>query len=185
MTVEDLQSADDAGRSPASLGVAISGGGVRAAFFALGALLYLVHSDLHRHIRLVSSVSGGSIVNVAVALDGDLAESDAVRFGRLVGRASSRMAKQGVFFWPGLKHVLRQIAILALWAPLFIAWLNLIGAMDGWDWGVFWFGEEWYTGLMTIFLLLFLVLGRQRIQQNAYHLFLRHVTQENGAPVAS
>jgi predicted acylesterase/phospholipase RssA len=185
VAVEDLQSADDASRSPEPLGVAISGGGVRAAFFAFGALLYLVHSHLHRHIRLVSSVSGGSIVNVAVALDGDFAESNAVRFGRLVGRASNRMAKQGVFFWPGVKRLLPSIAIFTLWAPLFIALVNLVDVMsgsevDGWDWYVFWFGEIWYTGLMTIYVLLYLMLGRQKIQQSAYHLFLRHVAQEKG-----
>jgi predicted acylesterase/phospholipase RssA len=180
MTVEDLQSANGTSRSPESLGVAISGGGVRAAFFALGALLYLVHTDLHRHIRLVSSVSGGSIVNVAVALDGDLTEADAVRFGRLVGRASNRMAKKGVFFWPGLRSILLSILILTLWAPLIIALGNVNGTMDGWDWDFFWFGEVSYTGLMVICLLLYLVLGRQSIQQNAYNAFLRHVTQEKG-----
>jgi predicted acylesterase/phospholipase RssA len=59
-----------------------------------------------------------------------------------------------------------------------IAWNNLTGTMDGWDWGFFWFGQLWFTAVMTIYLLLFLLLGRQKIQQSAYDSFLQHVAQE-------
>jgi hypothetical protein len=46
-----------------NFGVALSGGGARAAAFALGALLYLVDSGLNRRTRVISSVSGASITN--------------------------------------------------------------------------------------------------------------------------
>lgn len=162
---------DSAIPSSATIGVAISGGGVRAAFFALGALTYLVHSGLHRRVRLISSVSGGSIVSMAVATAGDFSSADAVEFGRLVGRISSRMATWGVFFWPRLRRLLP----LGLWAPLYIFGMNLVGAMDGWDWRVFWLGEILYTGGMVLYLLL----GRQRFQQSAYRLFLTRTVQED------
>ena len=49
------------------LGLALSGGGHRAAVFALGALLYLVDSARNRDVTVVSSVSGGSITNAFIA----------------------------------------------------------------------------------------------------------------------
>jgi predicted acylesterase/phospholipase RssA len=51
-----------------SLGVALSGGGNRAAAFGLGALLYLVDSGVNRHVTTISSVSGGSLLNAFIAL---------------------------------------------------------------------------------------------------------------------
>jgi predicted acylesterase/phospholipase RssA len=43
--------------------LAFSGGGMRAAAFALGSALYVFESVSHRRIRQISSVSGGSITN--------------------------------------------------------------------------------------------------------------------------
>jgi predicted acylesterase/phospholipase RssA len=50
------------------IGVAISGGGYRAAAWGLGALLYLTDAGLHGQIGTVSSVSGGSITNAGLGL---------------------------------------------------------------------------------------------------------------------
>ena len=44
------------------LGVALSGGGFRAAFFHLGVLRRLAELDLLRHVTTLSTVSGGSIL---------------------------------------------------------------------------------------------------------------------------
>lgn len=44
------------------LGVALSGGGFRAAFFHLGVLRRLAELDLLRHVATLSTVSGGSIL---------------------------------------------------------------------------------------------------------------------------
>lgn len=43
------------------IGVAMSGGGYRAAAWGLGVLLYLGDARLNRDVETVSSVSGGSI----------------------------------------------------------------------------------------------------------------------------
>ncbi len=48
--------------SQARLGLALSGGGFRAAFFHLGALRRLAELDLLRHVATISTVSGGSIL---------------------------------------------------------------------------------------------------------------------------
>ena len=50
------------------IGIALSGGGYRAAAWGLGTLLYLADARLNHHILTSSSVSGGSITNAAVAL---------------------------------------------------------------------------------------------------------------------
>src|SRR5215207_9445548 len=54
-------------RFPWKLEVALSGGGHRAAAYALGALLYLVHANLNKQVRNIASVSGASITNAFVA----------------------------------------------------------------------------------------------------------------------
>lgn len=46
----------------ARLGLALSGGGIRAAIFHLGALAYLAHTKLFKQISSISSVSGASLV---------------------------------------------------------------------------------------------------------------------------
>ncbi len=44
------------------LGLALSGGGFRAALFHIGVLARLAERDLLRHVALISTVSGGSII---------------------------------------------------------------------------------------------------------------------------
>ena len=44
------------------LGLALSGGGHRAAFFHIGVLAKLAELGLLRHLEVISTVSGGSIV---------------------------------------------------------------------------------------------------------------------------
>ena len=50
----------------ASIAVALSGGGYRAAMFGLGVLLYLVDAAKNCEVTSISSVSGGSITNAFV-----------------------------------------------------------------------------------------------------------------------
>jgi hypothetical protein len=51
------------------IGVAISGGGYRAAAWGLGPLMYLADAGLHRTVVTASSVSGGSITNAGLGLE--------------------------------------------------------------------------------------------------------------------
>ena len=48
--------------SDTRLGLALSGGGFRAAFFHLGVLAHMAELDLLRHVESISTVSGGSII---------------------------------------------------------------------------------------------------------------------------
>lgn len=61
------------------IGVAMSGGGHRAALWGLGALLYLVDSGLHRDVTTISSVSGGSITNGVVGKEVDYRRAGTTR----------------------------------------------------------------------------------------------------------
>ena len=54
------------------IAVALSGGGHRAALFGLGAVLYLVDAGKGPEIGCISSVSGGSMTNGAIALTTDV-----------------------------------------------------------------------------------------------------------------
>ena len=44
------------------VGLALSGGGFRAALFHIGVLARLAELDMLRHVEVISSVSGGSIL---------------------------------------------------------------------------------------------------------------------------
>lgn len=51
------------------VGLALSGGGFRASFYHLGVLARLAEVDALRHVEVISSVSGGSIVGVLYYLE--------------------------------------------------------------------------------------------------------------------
>lgn len=50
------------GAREGKLGLAFSGGGIRAALFHIGVLAQLAEQDLLRHVCVISTVSGGSII---------------------------------------------------------------------------------------------------------------------------
>src|SRR5690606_23662757 len=65
-----------------TIGLALSGGGHRATIFALGALLYLFDVGANKAVRVVSSVSGASILNGYLGLlEKPLAEMSRTEFG--------------------------------------------------------------------------------------------------------
>jgi predicted acylesterase/phospholipase RssA len=50
-----------------TIGLCLSGGGHRASLFSLGALLYLIDAGRNQDVRVISSVSGGSLTNAFLA----------------------------------------------------------------------------------------------------------------------
>jgi hypothetical protein len=50
-------------KPPDGIGVALSGGGHRAALFALGVLWYPADAGKNRSVTSIASVSGGSLTN--------------------------------------------------------------------------------------------------------------------------
>jgi hypothetical protein len=73
------------------IGIALSGGGSRAAAWGLGVLLYITDAGLNGRVVTSSSVSGGSITNAAVALQpyGDMRPRE---FWELSARLARRVA---------------------------------------------------------------------------------------------
>jgi predicted acylesterase/phospholipase RssA len=110
-----------------TIGIALSGGGSRAALYSLGVLLYFVHSKLNNRVRLISSVSGGSIINAALSLTKDYSRLSPRDFDEIAGKLAHRLANKGVFFFPGWRWFMRTaltacglaILIIAI-PPLFI-----------------------------------------------------------------
>lgn len=82
-----------------SLGLALSGGGHRAALWALGALTCLADNGRSRRVHHVSSVSGGSITNGFVGLAVRYDEVDGATFAEKVVRPLAPiLAKQSTLF---------------------------------------------------------------------------------------
>src|SRR5580698_8383744 len=54
-------------RTPDGVGLALSGGGIRSASFALGILQVLLNEDLLKRIDYLSTVSGGGYLGSAVS----------------------------------------------------------------------------------------------------------------------
>src|SRR5258707_1269139 len=84
--------------TPVRLGLALSGGGFRATLFHLGLLVRLAELDLHRHLHVISAVSGGSILaaHYMLRLKAALEASPAGRLSReeylgLVDRVRSEL----------------------------------------------------------------------------------------------
>src|SRR5262245_54609207 len=90
--------APDTTTGTAPLGLALSGGGVRAALFSLGVVIGLIETECHRRVRCLSSVSGGSILNAALAHEKSLASfSSLTEFEPLASKLAASLASRGIF----------------------------------------------------------------------------------------
>ena len=123
--------------------ISLSGGGHRAALFALGALLYLTDAGKNGAVSSIASVSGGSLTNAHLAQTLDFQSAENAEIDAWAARFGKRIAKQGTLFatpitWLYLCLVLLLLLAvvvgvwflpLAVWARvlLFFAGLLLIG----------------------------------------------------------
>ncbi len=109
---------------PTRIGIALSGGGCRAAVFGLGVLLCLADIGDNRRVSAISSVSGGSILNGFLALQdgsfngfqGDDFEVRAARFARLISGDRAR--------W-----ILTTRLMAGLLVMLIVAWAAFAGTL--------------------------------------------------------
>ena len=118
-----------------SVGIALSGGGYRAALFALGALMYVREAcrapGNSRRVFAISSVSGGSILNGLLAHTGGLAELDDGRFEDVV-RALIQHATGAGSMFAGNRARWYYFALLplTLLSVLGLAWLGILHASN-------------------------------------------------------
>jgi predicted acylesterase/phospholipase RssA len=117
----------------AEIGVAMSGGGHRAALFGLGVLLYLADAGKNGEVSSIASVSGGSLANGYVGQSTEYRSVSATEFSAVAGQLARQIAQRGTVFawWPVkaflLVLVLWLVGTFALWAlPLFWAWRLLL-----------------------------------------------------------
>ena len=108
----------------ARIGVALSGGGLRAAAFAIGALTALLDSGLLSQTKVITSTSGGSLVNGAVAC-GRIAgraygnsEADEVR--KRISRIGTMMEETGISPYRSLRWVMALAVEYALFSIFLI-----------------------------------------------------------------
>jgi len=69
----------------AEIGVALSGGGHRAALFGLGVLLYLADAGKNGEVSSIASVSGGSLANGYVGQSTEYQSVSATEFSAVAG----------------------------------------------------------------------------------------------------
>lgn len=114
-----------------SVGIALSGGGYRAALFALGALMYVREACRGAanswRVVAISSVSGGSITNGLLAQAGGLAELDDHRFEDLI-RALIEHATGAGSMYAGARARWYYFALLPLTvlSVLGLAWVGIL-----------------------------------------------------------
>lgn len=82
------------------MGVALSGGGHRAALFAAGALLGIVDAGEQTRTVSIASVSGGSLTNGLIAADGDFHTYDRAKIEAVLKPGLRVYSHDGLFF-PG------------------------------------------------------------------------------------
>src|SRR5687767_7272041 len=122
-----------------TIALCLSGGGHRATVFALGALLYLVDAGLHRRIRLVSSVSGGSLTSGFLAAGKKpLTEQSADEVEDSVAAIARQVTGRPVAFWIALSSVL---AVSLIWL------FHLVGELT---WVSFWQSQYMFLGSLVI-----------------------------------
>jgi predicted acylesterase/phospholipase RssA len=111
-------SAARAPKSAEPLGLALSGGGVRAALFSLGVVIGLIETGCHRRVSCVASVSGGSILNAALAHAQSLGRFPSVaEFEKLASTMATNLARKGVFaltFRSALRYFLPIGSVLVI-----------------------------------------------------------------------
>ena len=99
---------DDRAMERRPIRVALSGGGVRAALFDLGLLLYLVDAGLNTDVDQIASVSGGSITNRVRGAALRLPARDREEFDPIAGDLLVRLVRRGIV---GGRHYAAMAAV--------------------------------------------------------------------------
>jgi predicted acylesterase/phospholipase RssA len=130
------------------IGVALSGGGHRAALFGLGVLVYLVDADRNRSVSSIASVSGGSLTNGFVAQSLDYSKATPAEFHDVARKLARRLVKGGTLWatpltWAylALLGLAALAAVVGVWfLPLALPWrvilfflaILVVGWIAGW-----------------------------------------------------
>lgn len=154
-----------------SVGVALSGGGIRAALFSLGVLVGLVETGENRRVTNISSVSGGSIVNAAVAQTCEFASIETTtQFESVAKPIAETLCRRGVFVFSrsallAFAHFvgprLGGVVVVGLFAYGGIAGILQERQLDGLPWG-------WIVAGLVVIVVGTLFLSRGAAQEALY-----------------
>jgi hypothetical protein len=104
-------------------GIALSGGGHRAALFAAGVVLYLARVGRNRQVAHVASVSGGSFINAYLGQSLNIQTASEEEIFQVVGSFARQIADKGTLFATTRTWLyLGGLAILTL-ATASLAWI--------------------------------------------------------------
>jgi len=131
-----------------NLGLALSGGGYRAAAFHLGTFRKLKEFGILDQIDVISTISGGSIAGAFYCLNKDNFQSFD---DQLVKALQKSTIKRIVFSWPILLHLLILIFVLILY-------FGLCFNLNFWiiDFGLCFESNNWYKLFSLIYVIIFL-----------------------------
>ena len=111
--------------------VSLSGGGIRATLFAIGALIALLDAGQLSRVRVVSSVSGGSIASALLAAGLRASEGDASKTRETMLDAADSLRKRGVFLTPRWWTLLSAIVITSLVVAPILLNARVVMGRDG------------------------------------------------------
>lgn len=180
------------GRGESSaIGLALSGGGVRAALFSLGVVIGLIEMGFHRRLRCLTSVSGGSIVNAALAHGQSLNSYPSLKeFEPLASALAASLAGRGVFAFDArtvgaavryaVGVIIRTvpaalgaaIAIASTMGPLFAEWNANISLRSLNLTQLPWL---WLGGIAAVSMVAVVLLSRGLFQQARYDAVLSKI----------
>jgi predicted acylesterase/phospholipase RssA len=190
-SVQEVPAAQEVPDGPPAeerIGVALSGGGLRASLFSLGVLIGLVECGKNRQVTHLASVSGGSITSAAVAQVCDYSTQTPEEFATVSAPLAKALCKRGTFIlsWSAVQALGRTIGprlrdgLLASLPALVVfgyiaasvlngAHVNLAGLhADQWPWSR-------VALVMLALLVLLLLLARGFLQEVVYSITLARV----------
>lgn len=171
-----------------ALRISLSGGGVRATLFAFGAILYTLDSGDHHRVRIISSVSGGSIANAILATTGAYSRrSGAGSVRDSIARATWVLSEHGTFFTRGFRRWAGSVSLSALLGAITtFAYPAVILVISGFSDSVsaFYAASIWpvsfFAAATAIYLTVFLFLARWAPRQATQRdLYARAVSYTN------
>jgi Patatin-like phospholipase len=112
----------DARSESRGVSVSFSGGGHRAALFALGALLYLSDVGRNSAVRSIASVSGGSLTNAHLAQTLNFQSAEKAEVDAWAARYGKRIAKTGTLFATPITWLYLCFVLLLMLAVLVGVW---------------------------------------------------------------
>jgi hypothetical protein len=131
----------------AKLGIALSGGGNRAALFCLGALLYVAHAGRNKDVSTITSVSGGSLTNAFLRLCcSSFSQQPIEQFEEGASRFARQLAGRPHYWWLTWLGLALIVAISSfLWSRspdhalvlfgaatvAFVLWATVLGPLAG------------------------------------------------------